>query len=93
MVVLCMSVATTTRCVSAQRHLYSALYPHLADVALLPQGGKYSEFEGGVRVAAFVSGGAIPASKRGLRSEALGSIADVCKYSDAFSICRAVRLD
>ena len=41
------------------------------------RGGKYSEFEGGVRVAAFVSGGIIPAAKRGMRSEGIAGIADV----------------
>lgn len=41
------------------------------------RGGKYSEFEGGIRVAAFVSGGLIPAAKRGLRSEGIGNVADV----------------
>lgn len=41
------------------------------------RGGKYSEFEGGVRVNAFVSGGLIPTSKRGTISQGLVAIADV----------------
>ena len=40
------------------------------------RGGKYSDFEGGIRVSAFVSGGLIPAAKRGLRSEGIGSVAE-----------------
>jgi len=41
------------------------------------RGGKYSEFEGGVRVAAFASGGLIPSALRGTTHGGLGSIADV----------------
>ena len=41
------------------------------------RGGKYSEFEGGVRVASFASGGLIPTSKRGTVSNGLFAIADV----------------
>jgi hypothetical protein len=41
------------------------------------RGGKYSEFEGGVRVASFASGGLIPASKRGTISNGLVAVADV----------------
>ena len=41
------------------------------------RGGKYSEFEGGVRVSAFASGGLIPPSKRGTVSNGLVAIADV----------------
>lgn len=40
------------------------------------RGGKHSQFEGGVRTAAFVSGGAVPPAARGTRSHALVSIAD-----------------
>jgi arylsulfatase I/J len=41
------------------------------------RGGKYSEFEGGVRVAAFASGGLLPKSIRGTAHGGLGSVADV----------------
>ena len=41
------------------------------------RGGKYSEFEGGVRVSAFASGGLIPESKRGKVSDGIISVADV----------------
>ena len=41
------------------------------------RGGKYSEFEGGVRVSAFFSGGVVPEARRGTRSEALGAAADL----------------
>jgi hypothetical protein len=41
------------------------------------RGGKYSEFEGGVRVAAFVSGGAIVPAARGKRGSGLGTLSDV----------------
>ena len=40
------------------------------------RGGKYSPFEGGVRVPAFVGGGFVPAAVRGTQSEALISTAD-----------------
>ena len=40
------------------------------------RGDKYSEFEGGVRVSAFVSDDLIPASKRGLKSDGIAAIAD-----------------
>ena len=41
------------------------------------RGGKYSEFEGGVRVAAFSSGGAVAAAARGTKAEGLMSVADI----------------
>ena len=41
------------------------------------RGGKYSDFEGGVRVAAFASGGYLPASVRGTKNEGIVHIADV----------------
>ena len=41
------------------------------------RGGKFSEFEGGVRVAAFASGGLLPKSVRGTTHGGLGSVADV----------------
>jgi hypothetical protein len=41
------------------------------------RGGKYSEFEGGVRVAAFASGGLLPSKVRGTRHSGIGSYADV----------------
>ena len=41
------------------------------------RGGKYSEFEGGVRVSAFASGGLVPRSKRGLTSNGIAAIADI----------------
>ena len=37
---------------------------------------KFSAFEGGVRVASFVSGGALPASRRGKSADGLVHIAD-----------------
>ena len=40
------------------------------------RGGKHSNFEGGVRVAAFVSGGVVPRAVRGSRSEALIGLED-----------------
>ena len=39
---------------------------------------KFSAFEGGVRVASFVSGGALPASRRGKSADGLVHIADWC---------------
>ena len=44
-------------------------YPH--------RGGKSSDFEGGVRVSAFVSGGALPASLRGAKRTGLMHVADL----------------
>ena len=41
------------------------------------RGGKYSEFEGGVRVASFVSGGFIQESARGKQGTGLGTLSDV----------------
>merc|ERR1719506_2867039 len=41
------------------------------------RGGKYSEFEGGVRSAAFASGGMIPKNLRGTVHNGLASVADV----------------
>lgn len=52
------------------------------------RGGKYSNFEGGVRVAAFVSGGFIPGKLRGSCNEGLLHIADW--YA---TLCRLVGLD
>ena len=52
------------------------------------RGGKYSEFEGGVRVNAFSSGGAVDPAARGSRSEGLMSVADV--YS---SFCHLAGVD
>ena len=40
------------------------------------RGGKYSNFEGGIRVAAFISGGFIPESLRGSRRDGMIHIAD-----------------
>ena len=40
------------------------------------RGGKYSQFEGGIRVNAFVSGGYLPAAVRGTKSEGMIHIAD-----------------
>merc|ERR1712083_1099589 len=40
------------------------------------RGGKYSLFEGGIRVAAFVSGGLIPAGLRGTTNNGIVHIAD-----------------
>ena len=40
------------------------------------RGMKFSAFEGGVRVASFVSGGALPASRRGKSADGLVHIAD-----------------
>ena len=40
------------------------------------RGGKYSMFEGGIRVPAFVSGGFLPAAVRGTRIDAMIHIAD-----------------
>jgi arylsulfatase B len=39
-------------------------------------GGKFSNFEGGIRVNAFVSGGAIPAARRGITLSHLGTVWD-----------------
>jgi hypothetical protein len=52
------------------------------------RGGKYSEFEGGVRVAAFSSGGAVAAAARGSKVEGLMSVADI--YS---SFCALAGVD
>ena len=41
------------------------------------RGGKVSDWEGGVRVNAFLSGGALPPSVRGQRTEGYGHAADV----------------
>ena len=41
------------------------------------RGGKYSDFEGGVRVNAFVSGGKIPQNRRGLKSADLVHVSDI----------------
>ena len=41
------------------------------------RGGKYSEFEGGVRVASFVSGGFVVESARGKLGTGLGTLSDV----------------
>jgi len=41
------------------------------------RGGKYSEFEGGVRVAAFASGGFLPKSRRGQKSKEIAALADI----------------
>jgi hypothetical protein len=38
--------------------------------------GKYSDFEGGIRTNAFISGGFIPATSRGTRYSGVMSIAD-----------------
>ena len=43
---------------------------------VLASAGKYSQFEGGVRVNGFVSGGALPASVRGTPVDGLISVAD-----------------
>ncbi len=43
-------------------------YPH--------RGGKYSEFEGGIRSAAFVSGGLLPASVRGTQQSGIIHVTD-----------------
>ncbi len=40
------------------------------------RGGKYSEFEGGIRSAAFVSGGLLPESVRGTQQAGIIHIAD-----------------
>jgi len=40
------------------------------------RGGKYSNFEGGIRVAAFLSGGYIPQAVRGTKSDEMVHIAD-----------------
>ena len=40
------------------------------------RGGKYSDFEGGVRVRAFVNGGYLPSAMRGSQVKALMSVAD-----------------
>ena len=40
------------------------------------RGGKYSDFEGGIRVAAFASGGFLPAAARGTVNEGIVHIAD-----------------
>ena len=38
------------------------------------RGGKYSNFEGGVRVAAFVSGGRIPLTLRGTSNNGISAL-------------------
>ena len=40
------------------------------------RGGKYTSYEGGVRVTSFVSGGFLPAKRRGANSSALIHISD-----------------
>lgn len=40
------------------------------------KGGKYSDFEGGIRTNAFVSGGFVPATKRGSKFAGIVSVAD-----------------
>merc|ERR1719311_204731 len=40
------------------------------------KGGKYSDWEGGVRTNAFVSGGFVPSARRGTAFEGVVSIAD-----------------
>ena len=50
-------------------HLIAVLVDSLAT-------GKYSVFEGGIRVAAFVSGGLVPAQLRGTSNDETVHIAD-----------------
>ena len=42
------------------------------------KGGKYSDWEGGVRTCAFVAGGVVPAARRGASYARIVSIADWC---------------
>lgn len=53
------------------------------------RGGKYSEFEGGVRVVAFASGGYLPTSVQGTKHSGLACLADiyttVCSLADVDS--------
>lgn len=42
------------------------------------RGGKYADLEGGVRAAAFVSGGLVPTDLRGTTSEVAMHVADWC---------------
>ena len=44
------------------------------------RGGKYADFEGGVRTNAFVSGGYLPAARRGTQQDSLIHISDWCVY-------------
>lgn len=41
------------------------------------RGGKYSDFEGGIRVNAFASGGLVPSNRRGAKSASLVHVSDV----------------
>lgn len=49
------------------------------------RGGKHSHFEGGVRVAAFVAGGWLPAARRGAVVDDLIAIEDWCAAATVFS--------
>ena len=40
------------------------------------RGGKFSNWEGGIRVNAFVAGGAVPPTRRGTREAALSAVWD-----------------
>jgi arylsulfatase I/J len=44
---------------------------------ILPRGGKASDFEGGVRASAFVSGGILTAGQRGTKLDGTIAIADL----------------
>ena len=62
------------------------------------RGGKYSDFDGGVRTAAFLAGGAVPPAKRGTAFDGVVSIADwmatLCELAgcaDAAADARAAR--
>ena len=48
-----------------------AKWPNAAGANMPLRGGKYSPWEGGVRVAAFVSGGLLPPSVRGTKQTGL----------------------
>jgi arylsulfatase A-like enzyme len=47
--------------------------------------GKYSLFEGGIRVNAFVAGGFLPAAVRGTRLEAMVHVVDWCACNRSYA--------
>jgi len=70
-------VRTLRRCTTPAKTLLSLLL--LADANNFPlKGAKFSNWEGGTRANAFVSGGLIPAERRGTIEQGFTAIDDWC---------------